>query len=285
MTRDLFQLAQQLENQITLNDKEVEDQIEKSKKNLKIAFVAYQQMQELSKELDLNETANEIHFFKEIRPIFTSKLFYYQKLNKVFLKRQSSTSKSYMKFLKRELHKIDSFLELNEHLISMYKNQRTELDDYYFTRSKLDTHHLSATALISQRLTNLTNGDVVVAKYLAYIKLHVILHNELHQTKTGVFLEIPTTYNSNFTWTASKSDMIELMYALVSHKAINNGEIEIKQLVQHFESMFNVSLGDPYRLFSGLRQRKKSPTFFLETLTDQLQNYFTLLDKIDDQQN
>jgi len=48
------------------------------------------------------------------------------------------------------------------------------------------------------------------------------------------------TFKSNANWTESNASLVELIYALQSLGAINNGNIEINELAQIFEKMFNI---------------------------------------------
>jgi hypothetical protein len=44
-------------------------------------------------------------------------------------------------------------------------------------------------------------------------------------------------------WTAAKIDAVELIYALKASGAINNGNIDIAELVTLFETIFQLDLG------------------------------------------
>jgi len=72
------------------------------------------------------------------------------------------------------------------------------------------------------------------------------------------------------TWTASKTDLVELIYVLDSAKCINHGNINLKALASYFENIFNVCIGDKYRIYLEIRERKGSHTQFLDHLKDKL---------------
>src|SRR5690606_41701196 len=71
-------------------------------------------------------------------------------------------------------------------------------------------------------------------------------------------------------WTGSKTELIELLYALHSSKCINSGTTDIKELAAHFEHFYNVDLGNYYHTFIDIRSRKSSRTRFLERLIEML---------------
>ncbi len=70
-------------------------------------------------------------------------------------------------------------------------------------------------------------------------------------------------------WTTSKTDLVELMNALVAAKAINHGDVEMKKIADAFEELFQIDLGDFYRSFTELKNRS-NPVKFLEKLSDAL---------------
>jgi hypothetical protein len=67
----------------------------------------------------------------------------------------------------------------------------------------------------------------------------------------------------NLYWTKSKTALIELIYALHSHDAFDNGRADIKDIAASFEHLFGVELGDYYCTFLELRMRKTGRTKFL----------------------
>lgn len=71
-------------------------------------------------------------------------------------------------------------------------------------------------------------------------------------------------------WTASKTALIELIYALHTQGVFGNGTIDIKVIATYFEQTFNVNLGDFYHTFLELRNRKTNRTKFIDTLKEGL---------------
>ena len=76
-------------------------------------------------------------------------------------------------------------------------------------------------------------------------------------------------------WTFSKIGLIELIYALRELGVFNNGKAELKSIVQCFEQMFSIDLGNISSSFQEILERKKGYT----NITDKLREVF--LKKID----
>ena len=84
---------------------------------------------------------------------------------------------------------------------------------------------------------------------------------------------------SGFTWTASKTDLVELIYALHAHQCIDHGNVNIKELFVALERLFNIALGDYYRTWLDIRIRKTGRTKFLDMLKDSLNRRMEEFDK------
>lgn len=109
----------------------------------------------------------------------------------------------------------------------------------------------------------------------AYEQLTKYIDIEIDYLKYGEYRD-KSAIVSNAKWTESTASLVELLYALKYSGAINNGNIEIHELAQIFEKMFNIKLDDYYRVFLDIKGRKKSKTKFLDKLIQDL------LRKIDD---
>lgn len=71
-------------------------------------------------------------------------------------------------------------------------------------------------------------------------------------------------------WTESKASLTELVYALYSTGAINNGKAEIGEIALAFEAIFNVDLNNYYRSYMEIKIRKSNRTKFLAQLKEKL---------------
>lgn len=73
------------------------------------------------------------------------------------------------------------------------------------------------------------------------------------------------------TWTGPKASLIESIYTLHSVEVFNRGKADIKLIASAFETLFNVSLGNCYRVIQEIRIRKSGRTNFLDQLKKKLQ--------------
>lgn len=84
---------------------------------------------------------------------------------------------------------------------------------------------------------------------------------------------IPKNQNkmqSNVTWSGSIVEFVELGYATVESKSFNNGDIEIKELIQFFCNVLNFKVKDCYRVLVDIRKRADDRTIYLDKLKKKL---------------
>ncbi|MFI1770559.1 RteC domain-containing protein [Thalassobellus citreus] len=226
-------------------------------------------------------TQDEIQFFKHIKPQIISKLIYYVKLYNIESKRPRSSSKFQIKYLNNQINKLQVFFNDNLEFYHYYRRGATTLDEQYFVRGKSDLRSLTDSfhAFIDDEFS--TCQDNTVATIMAFDMLIVYLQQEIEALETDTN---PTKKNvmkpgSKLFWTGSKTDLIELIYALQSSGTINSGTADIKELASLFEQIFNIDLGNYYHTFIEIRARKCSKTKFLDSLIDSLNKRFEESDK------
>lgn len=219
----------------------------------------------------------EISFFKHIKPQIFSRLIYYVKLFNIESKRPRSSSKFQVKYLNNHINKLQVFFNDNLEFYHYYRRGATTLDEEYFIRGKSDlrlpteSYHF----FIDEQFS--TCQDTTVATIMAYDMLIVYLQQEIEKLQAKAEhkkINPMKQSTSKLFWTGSKTELIELTYALHSSGAINSGTADIKELASTFENIFNIDLGNYYHTFIEIRARKNSRTKFLDKLTEVLVRRF-----------
>ncbi|ASE60524.1 RteC domain-containing protein [Elizabethkingia anophelis] len=201
----------------------------------------------------------EIRFFKYQKPIIVSKLIYYNAIYKIETRRPYGNKRT-KKYFVKELKKLKRFFENNLDFYKYYRSNNSFFDEQFFVRGKhdirlwLDTFYFEADHRFS------TSHDYKVAKIIANDLIQVYLEDRLNN------INVKKVSDNSLIWTASKTALTELIYALYSHGAFNNGNTEIKLIAKTFEDAFNIELGDFYHTFMELKARKINRTKFLDRL-------------------
>lgn len=228
-----------------------------------------------------NSIRDEIHFFKHIKPQFFSKLIYFVKLFKIESKRPRSSAKFQIKYLNNQIHKLQTYFNDTLEFYHYYRRGSTALDEQYFVRGKSDLRLPSDSFhfFIDEQFS--TSQDSTVATIMAYDMLIVYLQQEIEKLQSN---DKPLTSKtmkpkSNVFWTGSKTQLIELIYALHASRMLNSGMVDIKEIAALFESIFNIDLGNYYHTFIEIRARKMSRTKFLDLLKEQLELRIDAMDE------
>jgi len=79
-------------------------------------------------------------------------------------------------------------------------------------------------------------------------------------------------------WTANRLDLVELIYALQASGAMNYGEADLKDVCAFFENGLQIKVGDLYRAFHDISNRKKEHIKFVSRLKGDLEKKIIELD-------
>jgi hypothetical protein len=224
-------------------------------------------------ENDFDTKESEIDFFKNIKPQVYSKLIYYVKLFNIESKRPRGSKKSQAKYLNNHIDRLQAFFNDNLEFYHYFRRGATTFDKQYFLRGQADIRlHSDAFHFFTDEQFS-TSHDSTVATILAFDMLIVHLKKEIDKLNSNGMETINSPnpiLSSKLFWTGSKTDLIELIYALHSSGTINSGTADIKQMASACEQIFNIDLGDFYRTFLEIRSRKINQTKFIDKLKESL---------------
>jgi hypothetical protein len=215
----------------------------------------------------------EINFFKHLKPRFYSKLIYHQKVISIQSHLPLAQLNDIQTYYLNELRKINDYVSSNQEFVTYFRSQATSFDEIYFLRKVPGSWLLMNSEDFDVDLNFTTIYDHRISKIMAsellseFIK-SILAKLDLHQDLSGGEKSLN---NANINWTGSKVALVELLYALQSAGSCNNGNIDLKQLASHLENLFNIDLGNYYRVFQEMRIRKINRTTFLDHLKNRLE--------------
>lgn len=248
------------------------DSLYKSEIGITYTETSIKRLQKLVIDNGFKTLKSEIHFFKHVKPLVFSKLIYYVKLINIESKRPRSRSKSQIRYLNNHIDKLQIYFNDNLEFYHYYRRGATFLDEQYFVRGKADLrlHPDSFHFFTDEQFS--TCQDSTVATIMAYDMLIVYLQQEIAKLENNTENVMPKSMykQSKLFWTGSKTDLIELIYALNSSGVVNSGTADIKELASICEQIFNIELGNYYHTFIEIRSRKCNNTKFLDKLKESL---------------
>lgn len=264
-------LLNKLNEQLNLIDLEIDDQIKKCEQAITIILKSINELKKTTIKSNFKSQNEEIQFFKDIKPKFTSKLIYYNTIFKIETKKPHGGERILKKYLNNELDKLKRYFDNNLDFYKYYRTGSNYLDHKYFSRGKIDIKLALDSFYFEVDHSYSTSHDFKVAKIMAHDLIQVYLEDQLLMLENKEPKE-KSQVNPKVkqTWTGSKVALIELLYALHTEGVFNNGSSDLKDIAEYFENIFNINLGQYHRAFLEIRMRKSDQTKFLNALKEKL---------------
>lgn len=265
-------LLNNLNEQLNFIDLEIDDQIKKCEQAITVILNSINELKKAANKTNFKSKSEEIQFFKEVKPLFTSKLIYFNLVYRIEMKKPNGGNKILKKYYNNELLKLKAFFDNELEFYQYFRSGSTYLDYKYFLRGEFDIKLALDSYYFESDMSFATSHDFKVATILANDLIELYLENQLLMLENNENSEKSQRKpNVKLTWTGSKVALIELIYALHTEGVFNNGAADLKDIAEYFEHTFEIDLGQYRRVFLEIRARKSDRTKFLTTLNDSLQ--------------
>ena len=223
----------------------------------------------------------EIYFFKHIKPEVLSRLLYFTEIYNTEMRKPHGSIEVLKKYYNDRLDELTSYFESNLDFYQYYRSKATHLDSHYFVRGHIDFKLCPNCVPYDRDPEFSTCYDHKAAQILANDMLCIYLNKKLHGVDKQVIISKSRSFlpEHPFRWTATKIAAVELGYAIYAAGVLNNGQADIKEIMTFMEASFQIDLGDYYRTYITMKDRKKDRTSFLNSLIK------SLLKKMDEDDN
>jgi len=216
----------------------------------------------------------EIYFFKYTKPFISGRLKFFAKLQQFQMERPKADDQKQEKYIRQTIKKLENHKKKNLHFWKYVRRRQTSLDKLYFLRRN---NNLEFIYDISQYFFDpdfSTSHDNLMAHVVAFDLLtnhytYLLVKQSLNQADLKLITQ-STTNKNQFLWKGSKTDLIELIYALYSLGVIGNSKGELSKIFKVCESLFNIKLGNPYKTFAEIKARVDGQTKFIDRLKESL---------------
>lgn len=276
MVHKLFTTITKMHTHLEKNLKAIEDAHDDP---IKIAeeslFIIDQSIRELKKiisETTFEAIAEEIYFFKHLKPLFISKYIYFMKLLSIVSSIPHASEKSLKKYYESEWEKLKKYHNENADFYNYYRRNATYMDHKYFVRNSFDLKMKLSYNLYNFDENFTTSHCHLVAQVMANDLLEAYLKEE-----TAKEYQIASKKGDsalNLRWSASKVGLIELAYALHQSNCFNGGNIEFSEVMRSFEKVLNIDLGNYYKTVTEIKDRKNGKIKFLNMISANLDRHF-----------
>lgn len=249
-----------------------ENHLKKANEGIQLCNKTLSVLKEKVEQHDFENVPDEINFFKNHKPVPMSYLIYFTEVRSCELRMPKVGTSYKIEFFQKELKKVNKFFYKNTDFVHYMEQGYCYLDHQFFTRNQRDNFPFTPMTDYYQFPEFSTSQDMLWAKVKAmYRFIHYIREalKKLNVDDAEIFEE---KNHKVLVWTATKTALIELIYALYSSGALNHGTIDINSIASSFEDFFNIRLDNVYKTYNEIKERKSSRTKFLEELMMSLQH-------------
>lgn len=239
------------------------DEYDRAMRCFHIAETTMMQLKAFIKNYKFQHKTEEINFFKNIKPKFHSQHLYYVELTHIILNRPPGEDKALLRSYYRQLTERINLHFTNQQLMCLYyKTKRSNEDDLLFLRES------DCTPIVPEDCVDMdthfsTVASSIIARLMAFELVLTYIAQEMDKLERKE-LDSGNIETGKTVWTLTKTDLVELGYALHASKAINFGRADIKQIMDALGQAFRVDLKNSYKIFQNIRIRQDNRTTFMD---------------------
>lgn len=274
VTKAIFRKITKLHDDLELKINEVydddEDMVKVAEKSLLLIDESIRKLKGIISLHHFENIAEEVYFFKKLKPQFISKFIYYSTILDIESHKPSAGNKTLKKYYEAEQEKLKTFYFEQAEFYSYYRREATYLDHKIFIRNSYDLKMKLSLGFYNFDTSFTTSHDHLIARFIASQQLDNYLKKQLENLSDHA----NTKSLSPLAWSASKVGLIELVYALYQMRCFNGGNIELSEVIKFIEKSLDTDLGNFHKTIFEIRNRKQGPTKFLQLVSDHLGQHF-----------
>lgn len=209
---------------------------------------------------------SEIAFFKSVKPKFYALLILAVERYGFEKGKPLAHGKSLEGYYKSQLDYLERFFLNHRFLYEYYRLSADELDHVYFVRG-VQLPVLVGADLPALDASFATVGDYLFAKFIALEVLRELVLAQMQVPALAGMGVIRSKKGRELRWSGDSCNLIELAYGIFDCKQINDGQVDLSDIMEVFEACFQVNLSRYFRRFTEIKRRKSiSKTRFLDEM-------------------
>jgi hypothetical protein len=188
MSQDYLEYYQQLLTALSQCQEKATNEIEKVESSFKCSLEYWGRIQKQVRKLDFHTPAEEICFFKKIKPRFTAHIEYYTCRYHALLFMPADDNIELIRFWKWEMRKIEKFFEVNEDFCRYMQEDASHRDEEYFLRTSNNGAQVMHGRIHDVDPKTATPGDYLVTIIGAYELYQTYIREEMEKLGGYFFL-------------------------------------------------------------------------------------------------
>lgn len=265
LTDHADQLFTDMNEKLAQTEKLQEPLLSRLHKAMNICSETVAQLNKMAAGCRFASRAEEIAFFKTIKPPIVAEWIYYSKVQEVHLSWPLGDESIHRNYLGNIIGQCHQFFDQNREFYRYCRKNGTELDELYFRRSTRNGCLLLPQACYIKGDESAVGYDMLVATIIAFDRLLAYLEKLASPKNNGATLSFPAAMvNSPFEWTNDKVDFVAFIYTLQESGAVNKGKVTRADLFRVLAPVFNIEIKDPDRKWIDIQARKGEGPWFIE---------------------
>ncbi len=253
-------------NKLDLIIRSADSHLKKSEEGILLCNATLSKLQHAVEEEDFENTAEEINFFKNIKPFPMSYLIYFTEIRTSELSIPKVGKSHKVRYLEKEVKKVNKFFAQNNDFVHYMEQDHEYLDHQFFSRNYRNNFPFTPTINYYQYPEFTTSHDMLWSKIQALYRFIHYIRERLQELEPGNDFLYQEKRPTVLLWSGSKTALVELIYAFYASEDINHGTADIKTLIAAFEDFFNIRLDNFYKTYAEIKARKKDRTKYLAHL-------------------
>lgn len=264
-------LHAKMESELQITTTAVTEEPARSIACFSVVEKATQELKEFLKDYEFSESQEEILFFKEIKPRFSHLLDYYGEVAYIMAERPSGDRKTLIQYFRKVIAHNRAYMNRHKILHSYYKLDRSSEDNLLFRRyTNFEPLYPEYSGDMDTSFSTISSK--IFSKLMAFEKLNDMLANEIEKLKRRpISSPGEKKKTKDLVWTDSKANLVELGYSIYNRGSVNYGKAELADIMLALEMVFQVQIGNYYRIYVDLCSRKKSRTPYLDSLKENME--------------
>lgn len=256
----------------------INKQGEKYAETIKCIHHFVQRLEAYILEHGFESSEAEIDFFKSIYPRFFCLYTYHSELEAIKKMLPAHGTELMLRdYYLGEYQYQHRFFAQNRALYEYYLQEESDRDEHYFLAQNYQpTFPFEGPVSMHPRF--LTNAGYAFSKFIAFERLQEYVGRKLRLLYRNPESEYVQALlkGCKRRWTGDKIELIEIAYGIYYTKRMNDGKVEVRDIVEWLEDTLGVDLGDAYRMFADLQRRKGSSyTKYLEEMSTAIREHIS----------
>ena len=243
----------------------------KAENGISLPIKTLSKLQKQVDQNDFDDLQSEIEFFRNIKPLPMSYLIYFTQVRSCELMLPKAGTSHKVRFLEKEIKKINQFFSENNSFVSYMEQGHTYLDHLFFSRHGKRDFSFNPNIHYYQYPEFSTSHDMLWSQVQALYRYIHYIREKLEKIEPGSSSNFRERQPNLLVWSGTKTSLVEIIYALYFKGDINHGTVDLKTIVAAFEDFFNIEIDNFYKTYGEIKSRKDPRTKYLHTIAAKLE--------------